>query len=148
ETHAFSRYLVPGKAHMDYWADNDVFDHFLTNVVGLPCAKPRKFPRLEEKVTQCVNRLTQAKGKVRSRWWVPTFAFVFPYAVVAALLFAGAYLLEHSVVGSLPTMQRGAFTIGRVFQDVVGIGSLMFGITAAARLPRLSDKLLWWLAGW
>jgi hypothetical protein len=148
ETHAFSRYLLPGKAHVDYWADDEVFDHFLTNVVRLESPKRRRFPHLRDKVTKYVNRLTFAKGDVRSKPWVPIFAFAFPYAIVAALLFAGAYFLEHSVVGSLPTAERTAFGIGRVFQDVLGIGSLMFGITAAARLPRLSDSVPWWLAGW
>ena len=148
ETHAFSRYLLPGKAHVDYWADDEVFDHFLTNVVRLENPNQRKFPDLRAKVTKYVNRLTFAKGDVRSKPLVPILAFVFPYAIVAALLFAGAYVLEHSVAGSLPTTERDAFGIGRVSQDVLGIGSLMFGITAAARLPRLSDSLRWWLAGW
>jgi hypothetical protein len=147
-THAFSRYLLPGKAHVDYWADGAVFDHFLGNVVRLKNPREKKFTRLHENVTRYVNRLTNAKGEVRSKAWVPTFAFAFPYAIVAALLFVGAYFLEHSVVGSLPAAERDAFSIGRVFQDVLGIGSLMFGITAAARLPRLSDSLRWWLAGW
>jgi hypothetical protein len=149
ETHAFSRYLLPGKAHVDYWADDAVFDHFLTNVVRLDRPKEkRRFPNLRPTVTKYVNRLTFSKGDVRSKPWVPIFAFAFPYAIVAALLFAGIYVLEHSVVGSLPTDGRIAFGIRRVFQDVVGIGSLMFGITAAARLPRLSDRWRWWLAGW
>jgi hypothetical protein len=148
QTHAFSRYLLPGKAHVDYWADDEVFDHFLTNVVRLENPKQRKFPDLRAKVTKYVNRLTFAKGDVRSKPWVPIFAFAFPYAIVAALLFGGVYVLEHSVIGSLARTQRDAFSIGRVFQDVLGIGSLMFGITAAARLPRLSDSLRWWVAGW
>jgi len=148
QTHAFSRYLLPGKAHVDYWNDTDVFDHFLNEVVHLDGAKQGRFPNFAAKVTQVVNQVTRAKGAIRSRWWVPIFTFAFPYALAAALLMAGAYLLEHSVVGSLPVIQRDAFSISRVFQDVLGVGSLMFGITAASRLPRLSDKLHWWLAGW
>ncbi len=146
-THAFSRYPLPGKAHTDYWNDDDVFGHFLTEVVRMPPGIPRKYAEMRKKVTTWVNRVTQAKGDVRSKWWVPIFTFAFPYALVAALLFAGAYLLEHAVIGSLPAAAQPDFGMGRVFRDVVGIGSLMFGVTAASRLPRLSDKPLWWLAG-
>ena len=32
----FSRYWLPGKAHIDYWNDRDVFGHFIDDVVSPP----------------------------------------------------------------------------------------------------------------
>jgi len=40
------------------------------------------------------------------------------------------------------------FSLGRLTRDVLGIGTLMFGITAAARLPRIADGAKWTIAGW
>src|SRR5262249_1763535 len=36
----FARYLLPGKAHNDYWDDGEVFGHFIEDVV-MPGTPPR-----------------------------------------------------------------------------------------------------------
>lgn len=33
---SFARYVLPGKAHVDYWKDKELFAHFFKNVVKLP----------------------------------------------------------------------------------------------------------------
>ena len=34
--YGFTRYPFPGKAHVDYWTDEAVFGHFISNVVKEP----------------------------------------------------------------------------------------------------------------
>jgi hypothetical protein len=140
-THAFSRYPLPGKAHVDYWNDSEVFGHFFDNVVGLERPQSEK-PR--PAVTRSVNFLTRANGEVRGKLWMPTFTFVFPYALVATLLFLAVYVLDQSLAAAL----HQEFSLTSVVRDVVGVGALMFGITAAARLPRVSDSAAWSATGW
>ena len=31
--HGFARYMLPGAAHNEYWDDDEVFEHFISNVV-------------------------------------------------------------------------------------------------------------------
>ena len=45
--HGFTRYPLPGKAHVDYWTDDTVFGHFITNVVKEPPEGSKSPPRLE-----------------------------------------------------------------------------------------------------
>jgi hypothetical protein len=140
-THAFSRYPLPGKAHVDYWSDPEVFGHFFEHVVKLPRtgeAEPN------QRVTRAVNAVTGGKGSVRSRPWVPIFTFALPYSLVALLMFAGVYALEHAV-GSARNIDYPILDLTR---DVLGIGTLMFGITAASRLPRIADGFQWTVRGW
>src|SRR6185369_8385035 len=40
------------------------------------------------------------------------------------------------------------YSVSRLTHDVFGIGALMFGITAAVRLPRIADSFKWTIAGW
>jgi hypothetical protein len=143
-THAFSRYPLPGKAHVDYWADADVFGHFFDNVVGLPRKEGPKHRHLKATITRVVNRVTSGEGSVRTSWWVPTFTFVLPYTLVAILLFAAVYSFEHAVASALHV----DYSMNRLTRDVLGIGTLMFGITAAVRLPRIADGFKWTIVGW
>lgn len=147
-THAFSRYPLPGKAHVEYWADADVFGHFFDNVVQLGKPAGRVPAKLETLGKQCTNYVTGATGAVRSKLWVPTFTFILPYLIVAGLLFSGVYVLERAVRDAFGAAFAEQFTLGRVTADVIGIGSLLFGVTAASRLPRIAGHRGWTIAGW
>jgi len=146
-THAFSRYPLPGKAHVDYWADKDVFGHFFETVVGLD-PRRRWLSGVTDLAKRPVKFVTRAKGDVRSKLWVPVVAFVLPYILVAGLLMTGAYALEHAVSAAFGADFAKDLYLSRVVADVMGIGILMFGITAAARLPRISDSRRWSASGW
>src|SRR5262249_40584251 len=73
----FSRYLFPGKAHVDYWEDKEVFGHFLETVVGSDVRGSYEAPP-------------------RSRWWVGLFSRVVPYALPAGLIVTAVYILFHA----------------------------------------------------
>lgn len=42
DDHGFSRYLLPGKAHVDYWRDAELFRHFIDDTVQPPGTGGRK----------------------------------------------------------------------------------------------------------
>jgi hypothetical protein len=181
-SHAFSRYPFPGKAHVDYWADKKIFDHFFGKVVGpLPW---KEAPNIQtepaadasaatdkvsnmKKLTQAakkaarraantaggyskaaLNYATGTTGDVPSRAMVPIIAFVLPYFLVAALLFTGVYLLEQAVSNAFGDAFAKQFSVLRITRDVFGIGALMFGVTVASRIPRVSSVTRWKTVGW
>jgi hypothetical protein len=147
----FSRYPLPGKAHSDYWQDDEIFGHFLKTVVGLPG-----------------NR---RKGGTRKDSWdrlpAKLISYVVPYAIAVTLLFAAVFFLYKGVAASLPPQSdtrfwsefaRGSTLRGntlrvvnaealKVAANLSGITLLLLGLTAATRIPRLtSSSLLRWFA--
>jgi len=118
---AFSRSPLPGRAHQDYWSDDDVFRHFMDDVI---CRKtPEPVPEPKTKV------------------WAWSLSYAVPYALVLALIFAGTYLLFRPVVGAL------GWNVGRwmMFRDVAGLSALLLGATVASRVPRLAPLGWSWL---
>lgn len=126
----FSRYVLPGKAHVDYWGDNDLFAHFIENVVNLP--KPQR---------------RTSKGPVTkaalpgNRWFAGFTASVFPYALVGALMFLAVYFLYTPVATTLGAEQSSRVTFG----NLTGLTLLLAGMTAAVRIPRVTQSKPWWL---
>jgi hypothetical protein len=124
----FGRSYLPGKAHVDYWEDNELFAHFIHTVVRPQTPSPR--PALDREPA--------------SRWWAVAVSYAVPWGIIAALLCAATYFLYRPVsnalmIGSPPL---SALLIGG---DVVGIAFLLLGVTASARIPRLTSKWRWWL---
>lgn len=115
----FTRYPFPGKAHVDYWEDKDVFGHFLETVVEGKSTGPYSKPP-------------------KSRPWVSIFSRVVPYAIPAVLLIVGVYLLFQSVRGYLAPEAAKQDKLQFVVSNVLGISSLLGGITLMSRVPRLS----------
>ncbi len=121
----YSRYYLPGKAHMDYWDDDYLFGHFLSRVVA-PVPSEQRYDA----------RPGNAPGARLATYLVP-------YAVIAILLFGAVYLLYKSV----------AFCIGTetapmaIIRNVTGISLLLAGITVSARIPRLTRKRSLYLVG-
>lgn len=129
----FSRYYLPGKAHIDYWDDPDLFGHFIKKVVDYPPGKqpsgesaPRDFPHPPE-------------DKLWAKWFSPAV----PYLLVAGLLFAAVFALYKPVIMALK-IEPGAFDVSR---DVVGLALLLFGMTSAVRIPRLTRDPKWLVGG-
>lgn len=124
----FSRSLLPGKAHNDYWEDEQVFGHFIDNVMfkGRP-------PEKDRQVTKRPGNSLLARLVCNS----------LPHMLVASLLLLATYLLYRPILNALGSDQ------GRLemFQDVAGIGLLLFGVTAASRIPRLTPAKHLWLLG-
>ena len=121
--HGFSRYIFPGKAHVDYWTDEGVFGHFLGTVFGARPNFLRKTPL----------------PPLESKWW-PQFVSRFaPYVGVWALLFVGAFVLYRAAFAAMfPNNGQGTRAI---ITEVTGVSMLLFGVTIAARVPRLTKSL-------
>jgi hypothetical protein len=127
----FTRYPFPGKAHLDYWADATVFDHFIGTVIdapppgesGNPAAKP------------------EPPGTVSAK----LAGWILPYVGVFALLFVAAYVLTKAVLGA-----TGAETVPAVSILLYALtgGLLLFGTTIAARVPRLTRSIALWVSAW
>jgi hypothetical protein len=110
----FTRYPFPGKAHNDYWDDDEVFGHFIKEVaLGKDeVAKPRGI------------------------WWAVIVSRVVPYILCLALLAGGTYLLYKTMV----TVFGFNIDLLHMIGDVSGITCLLAGITLLSRIPRL-DKM-------
>lgn len=118
----FSRYYLPGKAHNDYWTDPQVFGHFIADVVKVPgmpeiCAKPPKTRRLAQVVS-----------------------YVGGYLVPAVVLLIGLYAMYKPSGFFLHPVPEPTWM---VVKNLLGLGSLLAGLTVLARIPRLVLSLKW-----
>jgi hypothetical protein len=125
----FSRYPFPGKAHVDYWKDSAVFGHFIHDVMGL-----RPLPKGD------FTRPPQDKR------WSQLLSYAIPYAGVLALLALAAYVLFKGVAGVIDPNGTTLDGIGVVAKQVTGSAALLFGVTVAARIPRLTREPFWRIA--
>jgi hypothetical protein len=126
EEHPFGRSFLPGKAHVDYWNDADVFGHFFEKVVDPPAAKDARF-----------------KEPPASKPLARAVASVVPTVVVVVLLILAVYCLYRPVASITNPTARAL----DILRDVAGLGALLYGITAASRIPRLMDRMVSSLTG-
>lgn len=120
----FYRYWFPGKAHTDYWTDEELFGHFIETVVKeKPGKKKGKSPSFKNPPgNKGCRRLTTK---------------TIPYFIVAALMFFAVYVLYKAMgTAGLSPSDEGA---GIIFTNVLGLSSVLLGVTLMARLPRLSN---------
>ena len=130
--HGFARYPLPGKAHNDYWQDEEVFGHFIRNVVEKESPPPKA---VAEKYKEA------PKGKTLAR----IVSWVVPYLAAAALLFCGVLVLYKAVHGFLhPGAKEWLLP---VFSQVAAWSCLLAGVTVVARIPRLTRSWTWRLFG-
>jgi hypothetical protein len=125
----FSRYWLPGKAHVDYWKDDAVFDHFIDHVV-LPGKRSRSAPQARSKPQ------APSAGKVPPPPNKPGVGFIstaIPYVICYLLQAFAVFLLFKTVLASLP----GLRDYPPVTRSVLLLALLLMGVTVAGRLPRL-----------
>lgn len=151
----FTRYPFPGKAHVDYWADEDVFDHFIKDVVErparIPVAAPIEPPQASAELKAATpleqpEKIPVPVDVVNNRW----LSYVVPYAGVLALLFVAAYVLFRAVaeaIGYTGAAVNGItpekLTPKVILLHTSGLAALLAGITVLARIPRLTRDLFW-----
>lgn len=152
----FSRYPLPGAAHVGYWSDPAVFGHFIQTVLGLKAS------------AAVAGDFSQPPP---DRFWPKVTSYVVPYLLVFGSLYGGVYLLFKALRGFLKVVERtaaddcllvqGVWRALRclpglgdwkvtpvsplldVILNVTGITCLMTGITLAARIPRLTHAPFW-----
>ena len=119
----YSRSYLPGKAHIDYWRDEDVFGYFLAKVVHR-------------------NHVERGRHVRRpgDRRFARAISWLIPQAAMAAILMLAVYLLYKPAAAALG-VEPTPIGVGR---DVAGIAILLLGVTAAARIPRIMDHHGWW----
>jgi hypothetical protein len=126
----YSRSFVPGAAHNAYWADKDVFEHFLYNVIYPEPTHGRAEP-------------SRPRPDPKNRFLRGPISTAIPYAVSALLHVAAVFVLFNAMAAFADSaVSRGATA------RITGLLSLfLVGITVAARLPRLvarSAYSLYW----
>jgi hypothetical protein len=126
--HGFTRYPFPGKAHVDYWTDEEVFGHFITSVVKEDAGgsiAPDAAKRTALPTAPPTDRVLQ-------KW----LSYIVPYVGIAALHFVAVYVLFKAVVEAIAPNEP--LTTGEIFTDVARTSLVLLGITIAARMPRLT----------
>ena len=108
----FSRYLLPGKAHNDYWTDADVFGHFINDVVLPLPGKPAAVPHG-----------SWARGAVST---------AIPYLLTFLVHVAAVFALYKGITALIPGTEFEHLPL-----QLSLLSALLFCMTAAARLPRL-----------
>jgi hypothetical protein len=138
----FARYLLPGKAHTDYWRDAAVFEHMVYDVIAPHGTKPTA---------------------PRTRPLVYALSPLIPYFLSFFLLYAGALLLHRAVSLHLRppldpvqsyaiwnnngTIPATSLPGGQLCREALGLALLYAGTTLLARWPRLAKGATWWIAG-
>lgn len=117
--YGFNRYYLPGKAHVDYWRDDEVFDHFINTVIKSPKNTEEKPPK---------NSATA---------WLTTC--ITPYAGIYGLLFMAAYFLYKAVHECISPEDNESALV--MMKNVGGIAAVLGGMTVMARIPRLSRNI-------
>lgn len=109
----FSRSWMPGKAHIDYWDDAAVFNHFIDDVVqpqaGINAAPP-------------ANKAANSK-----------VAIAIPYLIALALHVAAILALYQG----LAPRSSASTALWQVPLSILLLGLLLYSVTVAARLPTL-----------
>ena len=140
----FARYLLPGKAHNDYWNDSDVFEHFIDDVIRIP---KKDDPPARRPIDKPAIRLLSP---------------VLPYVFSTALLVIGVYLLskamgnflhpddpltKYFLISAIGVEPTPGVSRGVLFLNTLGIAGLIAGTTLFARFPRLAAGRRWKVAG-
>jgi len=122
--YGFVRYPFPGKAHVDYWNDPEVFGHFIETVVKEPL--PRPADRTGVAARQPPRTLPLKK----------VLSYLVPYLLVTALIVTGVYFLYRAVDGALKPDE--AMGLGTAIHLVTAASLMVLGVTVVVRVPRLS----------
>ncbi|HXT49754.1 MAG TPA: hypothetical protein VN811_01855 [Thermoanaerobaculia bacterium] len=157
----FIRYPFPGKAHVDYWNDEEIFSHFIATVVQ-ETPPEEKVAAKAEKAAGKVARKTAAKATEqpataaavsppapqapRDIRWKKFASYLLPYVGVATLLFVAVYVLFKAVRGYTAPGTDDSFVY--VLRSVGAIAILLLGITVTARIPRLTSLMSWHRRSW
>lgn len=127
----FIRYPFPGKAHVDYWTDPDVFRHFIETVVN------------ESAADAGASAPVPATGPPMDIRWTKWSSYVLPYVGVGALLLIAVYVLFKAVTGYVDPEGADTVPVTIIVRKVAAVAVLLFGVTVAARIPRLTRLRRW-----
>jgi hypothetical protein len=146
----FSRFLFPGKAHVDYWHDDHVFGHFIEEVTGLPVGWPPPAVGPAPMPQAVLAAQPSAKKPPERRYlkppeskpWPQIFSYFAPYGLIALLSYTAVFILYKVVTDYLQNKPGPA-----IWRDVLTLAFLLVGMTIAVRIPRLSSMWGWRVFG-
>jgi hypothetical protein len=115
----FSRYWVPGAAHVGYWSDDAVFAHFIDDVV-LPEARPASARKAPPPPTRRI---------------VGIVSTAIPYVVAYLTHVLAVFLLFKATLASFEFVDAAAYR--GIVRSVLCLSLLLAGVTVSGRLPRL-----------
>lgn len=119
----FARYLLPGKAHLDYWQDRALFGDFF-KLTGL-----------------ARGGASAAPAKLKSRSLAGLFSCLLPYLLAFGLLSTGVVIFYNTVIICIAEEVRAI----SMLLDVIAFSALLAGMGVAARIPRLIRDFRWHL---
>jgi ABC-type multidrug transport system fused ATPase/permease subunit len=119
----YARYLLPGKAHVDYWKDEALFADFLASagIARSSCAEPIQ--------------------KLHSRSLAGAVSCVIPYILSFGLLLAGVLFFYNTIIVCTAENVNAMLML----RDSLAFSALLTGIGVAARIPRLIRDFRWHL---
>lgn len=126
--YGFSRYPWPGEAHVQYWDDDEVFEHFFFNVMLADTDA-----KLEKRTIFGVSPVSTPLAPPRSKLSARLLALIVPYALVFIILLLGVSLLVTAVNDAVAK----PMSFGAASTTVIGLTIQLAGMTIAARLPRI-----------
>ncbi|HEV8125584.1 MAG TPA: hypothetical protein VGP80_15145 [Gemmatimonadales bacterium] len=135
DDYGFVRYPFPGKAHVDYWNDQDVFGHFIETVVKEAPPGATAPGRPPEK--------RRPPGTLQLKKWS---SFVMPYLGLTALLTLGVFILYKAVINATEPATAGNLRV--MVHLVPGVTLMLLGVTVASRVPRLTHSSGWRIFAW
>ena len=159
----YSRYPLPGKAHVDYWGDDYIFGHFISQVVdpvgdrgerqnreqsgeGEAAAQTAKVPGNPESAgVDWVAKEREFREPPGNRFWAHLLSYWASYGIVLLLQLSGVVLLYKNldnVVGAGAQIAPVPF-----LRNALGLAALLAGSTASARIFCLTRKPRHYLLG-
>jgi hypothetical protein len=141
DDYGFGRYFFPGKAHNDYWNDDEVFDHFFKSVLQstpIPADEDTGIC-FEKKPVAVQQKREEEPPPPKQNYFIKFFSNVLPYFLVVGLIALGVYFLYKSVNEYQGVDER----VTDILRSVAGITCLLVGLTFAARIPRLTRIWKW-----
>ncbi|HST20444.1 MAG TPA: hypothetical protein VLR90_04975, partial [Blastocatellia bacterium] len=133
----FSRYLFPGKAHVDYWQDEELFNHFIETVVEKNSPPPSN-PAEKEK-WKAKKEKAAYFAKKPSKWLPKIISNTVPYLLIFAILFVAVFLIYKAALAFNGWKPSSSTVAG----SVLGLAFLLGGVTVVSRVPRLTNLLKW-----
>lgn len=158
----FARYMLPGKAHNDYWGDKAVFEHFVSDVIARR-DEPARAVESKSANDRASDLNPDGCKRPRTRWWTYIISPSVPYVLSAVLLIASVFLFYRAMVNftqppldpvqnfvrymSVGVPPPESTSITQLFLNALGVAALIGGTTLLSRWPRLTREKAWWLAG-
>ncbi|MDD5297836.1 MAG: hypothetical protein PHU46_13070 [Rhodocyclaceae bacterium] len=115
--YGFARSYFPGKAHVDYWTDQELFEHMIQTVIAPQPNKPKPAP-------PATDRLAAVSARV------------LPYVLAFLPLLAGVYMLYDALNTAMGYDETGKTLVVNSFL----VALLLGGTTVWSRTTRLSRQ--------